>query len=801
MFSLLLSSFLLYSVISMMMNAKRQKLLQKLEEDKRRADELFEKKYPIPVELQRTLDVDIAPPSLPHCPEHKISVQDRLDYIPFRNNNIPLRNAPNQSQGQFHEATKDSLSVRKKQAVEKDAAANKIDNGKNVLNDSNTPPYMRHRLRNRLEFFKTFVQSTLVLSWISNGFDLRWNDKGIPPSKQFPNHASVYQHHDIVTNTINEFLNSGAIQMVDHRPHIVSPLGIVFQKDKSRLIFDGRYVNSFLQIPAFKYEDLGCCYQYLKPNDYMLTYDLSKGYHHIDIAEEFVTYLGFQWQDQYYVFTSLPFGLAPACWAFTKLTRELLNKWRRRGIRCSSYIDDFITAHLQYWHLLELSRSVFIPDFLNCGFVLNDIKSLSKPVQKAKHLGFFIDSVRGCFDIPKNKRDSVIGLLKKVIESSKHCSYHTLEQLAGNLASMHWAFGRLSRLMTMSIYTDLSKYNHLSYLPLSDSTVEDLRFWLVGFDAWTGFRPIWQPVGFHMTIYTDAAGFNLCNYGGWAGWSKTPYGDLKVARGNWSKLESDESSTFQELLAIFNVTKSFNQHSELRGKRILIHTDNQAVFFIINKAGSRTATIHDLCKQFLWYCITSAIDVHANWIPREQNELADFYSKEVDSSDWKLRPDVFALLTDRFGTFDIDLFASYNNYQVKDYYSLYYTPTCSGIDAFNFHWGRACWCNPPFFQMARVLAHAFACSARMCLICPFTPTAPWWHSLLDSDPLFFASFVHNCVDLLDLCDPIDLFLSGRYDYAKGASRKPRWRSLALLVDFATPTLKPLRIPYSCTVDS
>ena len=41
----------------MMMNAKRQKLLQKLEEDKRRADELFEKKYPTPVELQRTLDI------------------------------------------------------------------------------------------------------------------------------------------------------------------------------------------------------------------------------------------------------------------------------------------------------------------------------------------------------------------------------------------------------------------------------------------------------------------------------------------------------------------------------------------------------------------------------------------------------------------------------------------------------------------------------------------------------------------------------------------------------------------------
>ena len=166
---------------------------------------------------------------------------------------------------------------------------------------------------------------------------------------------------------------------VTYCPHVVSPLGIVFQKDKSRLIFDGRYINSFLKIPSFKYEDLGTCYQYLHPNDFMLTYDLSSGYHHMDMAEAFFTYLGFEWEGQYYVFTSLPFGLATACWAFTKLTRELLHKWRRAGIRCSSYIDDFISAHFQSQFLSDIDRRIIRPDFENCGFVLNDIKSLFTP--------------------------------------------------------------------------------------------------------------------------------------------------------------------------------------------------------------------------------------------------------------------------------------------------------------------------------------------------------------------------------------------------------------------------------------
>jgi hypothetical protein len=367
-----------------------------------------------------------------------------------------------------------------------------------------------------------------------------------------------------------------------------------------------------------------------------------------------------------------------------------------------------------------------------------------------------------------------------------------LEVLAGNLTSMHWAFGPIARLMTMSVYADLKRaVSQSSRIRLSETTVEDLNFWLVGFNKFNGFNPIWQPTGFHMTFFTDAAGINLQNFGGWAGWSRGADGRILVARGIWNEDLGQEHSTLQELLAIHNVVRSFNRKGELRGKRILINTDNQAVFFIINKAGSRDQYTHAICKEFLWYCINENIFPHATWIPRDSNQLADYYSKVNESGDWKLSPSVFSFLEARFGKFDIDLFASRENRQLSQFYSLYLQPDCTGVDAFNFSWGRSCWCNPPFNLMAKVLRHAEACKARMCLICPFTPTAPWWN-LVAADSQFFRLCVR---DFFDLGRGTDLFLSGRAAYQAAARlRIPRWRTLAILLDFDPSTAPQSALP-------
>ena len=136
-----------------------------------------------------------------------------------------------------------------------------------------------------------------------------------------------------------------------------------------------------------------------------------------------------------------------------------------------------------------------------------------------------------------------------------------------------------------------------------------------------------KDASYDLTIFTDAAGRNPQSLGGWAGWTTDKFApdehlahsdpSIRVARGLWSTEEALEHSTYQELVAVLNVLSSFNRDSSLNGKSTQVKTDNQATFFIINKAGSRRANLHRVCKRLWWYCLSHDIVVTAIWIPRE----------------------------------------------------------------------------------------------------------------------------------------------------------------------------------------
>ena len=52
--------------------------------------------------------------------------------------------------------------------------------------------------------------------------------------------------------------------------------------------------------------------------DYLFTFDLKLGYHHVDVCLAEYKYLGFSYDrngvEHYYIFTVLPFGLATGCY-------------------------------------------------------------------------------------------------------------------------------------------------------------------------------------------------------------------------------------------------------------------------------------------------------------------------------------------------------------------------------------------------------------------------------------------------------------------------------------------------------
>ena len=98
------------------------------------------------------------------------------------------------------------------------------------------------------------------------------------------------------------------------------------------------------------------------------------------------SYLGFSWSShgpqKFYAFRVLPFGLASACYVFTKLLRPLVKHWRPRAI---VYIDYGIITSSSKSQSIE-HRDLVLGDLNRAGFVLNMPKCCLEPSQVCNDL-------------------------------------------------------------------------------------------------------------------------------------------------------------------------------------------------------------------------------------------------------------------------------------------------------------------------------------------------------------------------------------------------------------------------------
>ena len=178
----------------------------------------------------------------------------------------------------------------------------------------------------------------LILDYIENGYQLPL--KFIPPA-YFQEHKSAISHYLFVDEAIKGFLSNQCAMIVEGRPYVCSPLSVVTKSAGNvHLVLNSWYLNQFLHVVSFNYEDLRIAALMFEPNDFLFKLDLKSGYHHVEIHPVHFKYLDFKWVKKgvtsYYVFTVLPFRLSTACYLFTKLTSLLLRHWWGRGLKCDN---------------------------------------------------------------------------------------------------------------------------------------------------------------------------------------------------------------------------------------------------------------------------------------------------------------------------------------------------------------------------------------------------------------------------------------------------------------------------------
>ena len=171
------------------------------------------------------------------------------------------------------------------------------------------------------------------------------------------------------------------------------------------------------------------------------------------------------------------------------------------------------------------------------------------------------------------------------------------------------------------------------------------------------------------------------------------------------------------------------------------------------------------------------------WIPRNLNEKADYYSKIVDYDDWSTSVVFFEYL-DRipgWGPYNFDRFADFHNKKCIKFNSRFWTPGTEGVDAFAFDWrGYNNWLVPPIYLISKTIRHVCTCKATATLVVPLWYSGVFWPLIVNSGG-FFQSFVK---DWFIFKNPNGIFVPGRFSKTFFGTPNFKSKVIALRLDFS-----------------
>ena len=157
---------------------------------------------------------------------------------------------------------------------------------------------------------------------------------------------------------------------------------------------------------------------------------------------------------------------------------------------------------------------------------------------------------------------------------------------------------------------------------MTPSLIEELSFWFKNLQAFNGYS-IRPKVNFaKININSDAS---ETQFGGFS-----LHIDTVPVQAKWSS--SDEalgSSTFRELKAIYYILYCWRTF--LQDKRVEVFCDNENACRIIS-IGSCKPHLQNIAIDIFNLCLENPFEIEAQWLPREQNQIADQLSRFVDKA-------------------------------------------------------------------------------------------------------------------------------------------------------------------------
>ena len=491
------------------------------------------------------------------------------------------------------------------------------------------------------------------------------------------------------------------------------------KNNSSRLVIDLSLLNLLLIVPRFKMETVEKIALNITGPMWGCTIDMEDAFFHVPVGWDYQRYLAFVVDGQIYVFQFLPFGLASAPWAFSRVIKPIKSFLHRLMVRIHSFLDDSL-LHPSQEGLVE-TTSLVLALFRKLGFSINLPKSNLSPSQRVVYLGvlFHLDTLQ--LSLPEEKILSISSLCRDMAQSSSRFR-RQMESLLGLLswASFLVPLGRL-RLLPLLKWMNVN----------SSPATRDLHVPL--HPSFTSLLVGWQDLSFlgtpvPMSIPTPS--LQLMTDASLSGWSGVLL-PLRVS-GGWPLAYGTHSINWLELKAIFNSIQHFLPL--LRNCSVLIMSDNSTAVSCIRRQGSlRSDHLLSLTSSLLEFCLLHSITLVPKHLSGALNVLADQGSRSSPvSTEWSLDPQTFRWISSLAGPFQVDLFATRDNRQLRSFVSPFPDPLACGTNALSLHWDQwdSVYLFPPIPLLTEVVARLCKFVGRGALVAPLYPQSGWFPNLL-----------------------------------------------------------------------
>lgn len=610
---------------------------------------------------------------------------------------------------------------------------------------SPTSSYLRHRVRRRWRVWEDIGASGPLLDWIRHGIRLPFRHGRPPPS--FHHGVSLWdatpEQLDFLDSELARFVQEGHWEAGTSSQFVSRCFLVPKAGGGWRLVIDLRFLNKFFAKRSMKMETLKHLRHIARKGDYWISFDLKDGFYALAIAPEDRQYFTVNIRGQLFQLAGLPMGWTLSPWYFGQLTSTFVRYFRRpvgcppahlhgksarrwvtrhQGARLLPFVDDF-AAFRESFLSACLMRDRIFTTLDDLGLEIHPTKGFHEPVQVGEHLGLIVDSQQGEFRAPEAKLSALSSLAKtllfKASAGRRWLPAKMLARFAGKAQFLYLAIPP-ARFYLRELHDVLAaKTSWASSVKMSKQLRRDLLWW-VSIPSQHNGRSIFKPVE-TAYLHCDSSSF---------GWGAVLNG-VHEARGFWTGSDRLQHITLKELKAVRLAVLSFLRL--LRGRRLLLHEDNQAVVSVLTHLTSRSPALMTELRK-LWLLLDSNdIHIRTRYIRSAANIWADALSRERDKSDWQLSPRLFAFLNLRWGPHTVDRFASLENTQLPRYNSKWLDPKTEAVDSLRLPaaaWrAETNWCNPPWELLDDLVLKLRCTGAAATVIAPHWPGKPWHQQL------------------------------------------------------------------------